>query len=358
MSASKKDIIKRTNRILHWFDQHGRHDLPWQKNTTPYRVWVSEVMLQQTQVSTVIPYYQRFMKNFPNVKSLALANLNEVLAHWSGLGYYSRARNLHRAAQMIHENHHGHFPKTVEGLSALPGIGRSTAGAILSLAMKIPGTILDGNVKRVLARFHAIEGWPGKSSVLKKLWEVAEQYTPTKRCDDYAQAMMDLGATLCTRTQPKCLLCPLEKSCQAHALQREEDFPGKKPKSDYPTKSTRFMLLSNTDKQILLEKRPPIGIWGGLWSFPECPVDTSIESWCNQHLQCKIKKQEEWPILYHKFSHFQLEIQPIYLTIETKKHLVMESTDRVWYNKNDSVPGGMAAPVTKLLQHYIDKVKI
>ncbi len=352
MTANKKDVTTFTNDILRWFDRHGRHDLPWQKNTTPYRVWVSEIMLQQTQVSTVTPYYQRFMKSFPSVKALALAKQDDVLAHWSGLGYYARARNLHRAAQIVHQKHHGRFPNTVDALSELPGIGRSTAGAILSLAMEIPATILDGNVKRVLARYHAIEGWPGKTDVLKKLWEIAEQYTPLKRCNDYTQAMMDLGAIICTRTQPKCLLCPLVKRCKAHAMSCEEDFPGKKPKSDYPTKATRFILLLDSANQLLLEKRPPVGIWGGLWSFPECPVDTPLEKWCDQYIQCEILRQENLPILYHKFSHFQLKIQPILLNIQPKAHLVMESNERVWYHKNDSLPGGIAAPVSKLLSHF------
>lgn len=313
-------------------------------------------MLQQTQVSTVIPYYQHFMKSFPNVKTLALAKQDTVLAHWSGLGYYARARNLHHAAQILHEKYHGRFPKSANALSELPGIGRSTAGAILALAMNIPATILDGNVKRVLARYHAINGWPGNSDVLKKLWQVAEHYTPTKRCNDYTQAMMDLGAIVCTRTQPKCLLCPLEESCQAHAMDHEEDFPSKKPKSDYPTKSICMLLLSNSAGDILLEKRPPVGIWGGLWSFPESPINVNLKKWCYQHFYCEVKQQLEFQIIHHKFSHFNLKIKPILLKINTNPTQVMESAERIWYNKNDSLPGGIAAPVTKLLQQYLKMV--
>ena len=310
-------------------------------------------MLQQTQVSTVIPYYQRFMKSFPTVKALAQATEDAVIAHWSGLGYYARVRNLHRVAHIIHSQYYGRFPKTVKALSELPGIGRSTAGAILSLAMNIPATVLDGNVKRVLARFYAIEGWPGKADVLKKLWAVAEQHTPTTRNNDYTQAMMDLGALICTRTQPKCLLCPVASACKAHALQRAEDFPGKKPQSDYPTKSTQMVLLANTAGEILLQQRPPAGIWGGLWSFPECSLDTDIATWCCQCFNCDIKKRTDWPVIYHKFSHFQLEIKPVLLIIKMKFQQVMAADEQVWYNKAAALPGGIAAPVMKLLQKYL-----
>lgn len=313
-------------------------------------------MLQQTQVSTVIPYYQRFLKSFPHIKALAQTKEDDVIAHWSGLGYYARVRNLHRAAQIIHSQYYGRFPKTVNALSELPGIGRSTAGAILSLAMNIPATVLDGNVKRVLARFYAIGGWPGKAGVLKKLWAVAEQHTPATRCNEYTQAMMDLGALICTRTQPKCLLCPVAPACKARALQRTEDFPGKKPQTNYPTKSTYMLLLVNDNGEILLQKRPPAGIWGGLWSFPECPIDTDVAAWCEQYVNCGIKQQIDWPVIYHKFSHFQLKIKPLLLTITTTSQQVMASTEQVWYNETDSLPGGIAAPVMTLLQKYLKRV--
>lgn len=336
-------------RILRWFDQHGRHNLPWQKKQSPYRVWVSEIMLQQTQVTTVIPYYQRFMKRFPSLKALALADVDDVLAHWSGLGYYARARNLHRTAQIIHTDYRGRFPKKIEGLTALPGIGRSTAGAILSLSMDIPAAILDGNVKRVLTRYHAIEGWTGEKNTLNALWELTEKLTPQTRCGDYNQAMMDLGATLCTRRQPQCMRCPLKTGCQARASERQHDFPTPRKALKQTEKSTFMLLIQDSEGAIFLEKRPSQGIWGGLWSFPECKTKKELAEYCQKHLRCNIVEQQHWPLRHHQFSHFRLAIYPIFIKVKGQQQKNMASAKQIWYKKANKLPGGVAAPVTQLL---------
>ena len=264
--------------LLAWFDRHGRHDLPWQRDPTPYRVWVSEIMLQQTRVAAVIPYFERFTARFPDVDALAGAGLDEVLGLWSGLGYYARGRNLHAAARAVCANHGGRFPDTLEELVALPGIGRSTAGAILALAFGRRQPILDGNAKRVLARYHAVAGWPGESRVGARLWSLAERLTPCRRVGDYTQAIMDLGATLCTRTRPTCLLCPLADGCRAHALGDPVRFPAPRPKRAYPTREKLLVVMRDAGGRVLVERRPPSGIWGGLWSFPEASADLDLEN--------------------------------------------------------------------------------
>lgn len=258
-------------RLLAWFDTHGRKHLPWQKAISPYRVWVSEIMLQQTQVGTVVDYYIRFMGRFPTVETLAAATEDEVLHLWTGLGYYSRARNLLKTAR--HIVNQGGFPKHVSSLEALPGIGRSTAGAIASIAMGQRAPILDGNVKRVLARHAGIEGYPGTSETAKALWSVAEEHTPATRFDAYTQAIMDLGATLCTRVRPACSFCPVSDDCNARLTGRVDTLPGKKPKKLLPQRSTTMLLIEDARRHVLLQRRPGSGIWGGLWSFPECARD-------------------------------------------------------------------------------------
>jgi len=256
------------NRLLTWFDQHGRKHLPWQQNKTAYRVWISEIMLQQTQVNTVIPYYQRFMQRFPDLSSLAQAEPDEVLHLWAGLGYYSRARNLHRAAQLIMQNHQGEFPASLAILQKLPGIGQSTAGAILALAFNQPAAILDGNVKRVLARFHGITDFINEKSVENRLWELAAHYTPKKCVADYTQAMMDLGATLCIRGKPACERCPLSEDCLARQQNIAALLPRKKAARELAVRTATFVVFK-MQASILLHKRPDKGIWGGLWSLPE-----------------------------------------------------------------------------------------
>lgn len=336
-------------RLLAWFDRHGRHDLPWQHDPTPYRVWVSEVMLQQTQVATVIPYYQHFMESFPSLNALADADEDTVLAHWSGLGYYSRARNLHRAARLIRDDFGSEFPADINQVMALPGIGRSTAGAILALSRGEHHPILDGNVKRVLSRFHAVEGWPGKREVEQRLWQLAAEHTPNRRTDDYTQAIMDLGATLCTRSRPHCNDCPVVKSCIAHAEERVGEFPGKKPRKTLPVKGVIMPVVVNSKGEVLLQKRPPTGIWGGLWSLPECADMKMFEQWCEERLPA-LSKFMEMEKLKHTFSHFQLMIQPYHIELATVARKVADDGDAVWQPVSQLDQLGLPAPIQRILK--------
>jgi len=342
-------------KLLDWYEQDGRKDLPWQQARNAYRVWVSEIMLQQTQVKTVIPYFEKFMQRFPSVLDLANAHEDDVLHHWSGLGYYARARNLHKSAQQVRDEHKGVFPLVFDDVLALPGIGRSTAGAILAQAEGQRHAILDGNVKRVLSRFHAVHGWTGQTSVQDQLWVFAEQHTPHKQLADYTQAIMDLGATLCTRSKPSCDVCPLHVECEAYATDQVGLLPTPKPKKTLPVKSVRMLLLRNTDKQILLEKRPPTGIWGGLWSLPEMPLEDEVEDWCENHYQLRVGGLSEQPVMRHTFSHYHLDITPCVVEVNNPEQSVMEAERRVWYKatQNDrNVAGqvlGLATPVSHLL---------
>jgi A/G-specific adenine glycosylase len=336
-------------RVLGWFDQHGRKDLPWQHDTSPYRVWVSEIMLQQTQVKTVIPYFKRFMATFPKVQALAAATEDEVLHLWTGLGYYARGRNLHRAAQYVCRELEGEFPDTVEGLCELPGVGRSTAGAIVSIALGRRAVILDGNVKRVLARYRAVEGWPGQGAVHNTLWQIAEEYTPSGRSADYTQAVMDLGATVCTRAAPACERCPLTKGCKALALGAQKSFPGKKPRKILPVKSTVFVIASTPDDEFWLERRPGSGIWGGLWCFPELGDAGLAANWCIDCWGLAPDSIDTLPEFRHTFSHYHLDISPLRIRLPSSPSSVMEARDRLWYNRRQPAAIGLAAPVASLL---------
>lgn len=338
-----------SQRVLDWFDAHGRNQLPWQDNPTPYRVWVSEIMLQQTQVATVIPYYQRFMARFPAITNLAAAELDEVLQLWAGLGYYARARHLHQTAQILCKQHDGDMPLDLALLQSLPGIGRSTAGAILALAAGQRQPILDGNVKRVLARFAAVAGWPGQSQTLATLWRLAEQYTPVERVADYTQAMMDLGALVCVPRRPCCANCPLAEGCVAHAQGCETAYPMPKARRELPVRATRMLLLRTVAGEVLLERRPPVGIWGGLWSFPECPLEANVADWCQQRLDLTVAVKQSWATLRHSFSHFHLDITPVLATVLAPGGVVMEGGRFVWYNSRHSDDCGVAAPVKRLL---------
>ena len=337
-------------RILAWYDAYGRKDLPWQQPDA-YAVWVSEVMLQQTQVATVIPYYERFMASFPNVVALADADTDAVLAHWSGLGYYARARNLHKAAQAVRDEHAGVFPRDFDAVVELPGIGRSTAGAILALAHDQRHPILDGNVKRVLSRHEAVAGWPGQTAVARELWRIAEQNTPVERVAEYTQAIMDLGATLCTRSRPSCATCPVRLDCAAFATGTVDQFPGRKPKASKPLRKTT-MVLAVSDNAIFLERRPASGIWGGLWSLPEVQ-DEAIEDWCQRVLNHDGSRQETWSTLRHSFSHFDLDIEPVIVRARFSSSKVADSADATWCDLDQELPGGIAAPIQKL----IDRLK-
>ncbi len=336
--------------LLDWFDQHGRHDLPWQHPRTAYRVWVSEIMLQQTQVATVIPYFTRFMSSFPDIVSLASADEDAVMHHWSGLGYYARARNLHRAAQHIMGNHGGVFPENIDEVLALPGIGRSTAGAILAQACGQRYAILDGNVKRVLTRRYAIEGWPGQKAVENRLWALTENITPHERLADYTQAIMDFGATLCRRSQPRCGDCPLARDCLAYQQGQPQRYPTPKPRKTLPVKTTRMLLLNDKQGRVLLLKRPPMGIWGSLWSLPECDHEVDIAGFCREQLGIEVKNMEAGDTLRHTFSHFHLDITPIRAHTHPAAGVVMASDERVWYNSRQPDSRGLPAPVKRLLE--------
>ncbi len=335
------------NRLLDWFEEHGRTDLPWQQNPSLYRVWVSEIMLQQTQVQTVIPYFNRFVERFPDVATLAAASQDDVLSLWSGLGYYARARNLHKAAQVVCVDHDGRFPTSFDAVAALPGIGRSTAGAILSLAGGQRHAILDGNVKRVLARHEAIAGWPGKLQVTNELWKSAERFTPDARVAEYTQAIMDLGATLCRRSKPSCEQCPVSSDCEARLMDGVEDYPGRKPKVKKPLRKTT-MVLASAAGQVYLERRPEAGIWGGLWSLPELG-ERSIDDWCAEVLGSSAIETLPWDVLRHSFSHYDLDIQPIVVRVNPQARRVADADGWTWFGLWDNPPGGIAAPVKELI---------
>jgi len=318
-------------------------------------------MLQQTQVATVIPYYEKFMQRFPDLESLAAAPEDDVLAHWSGLGYYARARNLHKCAKRAVSEYGGTLPDDIDALQDMPGIGRSTAGAVLSLALGQPHPILDGNVKRVLARHQAIEGWPGKSDVLKRLWQVSEEQTPTKDTASFNQAMMDLGATVCTRSRPDCARCPLSADCQGLALGDPLRFPGRKPKKQTPTRQTVMLALELADDQgvgstgMLMERRPPSGIWGGLWSLPEIESLAALDAWLSAAGLVARSEPVSAARLRHTFSHFHLDIDVQALTVGILDRRILESAERVWYN-GGPLPGGVAAPVTKILNNLVGEL--
>lgn len=339
-----------SKKVLTWFDQHGRKDLPWQHDINPYRVWVSEIMLQQTQVKTVIPYFEKFMQSFPDVQALASADQDAVLKHWSGLGYYARARNMHKAAKIVCDEFSGIFPNNLESMQSLSGIGRSTAAAILSISSNQKEAILDGNVKRVLSRVFAVEGWPGKSDVLKKLWALAEHTIPETRNADYTQAIMDLGATLCTRSKPRCEDCPLKTDCLAFQQGNQADYPGKKPKKIMPEKQTIMLIIKNEKQEVFMQKRPPVGIWGGLWCFPQFEKMTLAEEWLSENYKFSLNQTDKLPKLKHTFSHFHLHIQPLIVTVKNPINKgVMEHEDSLWYNITTEFNGGLAAPVQTLL---------
>lgn len=339
-----------SDRVLTWYRYHGRPGLPWQRNPTPYRVWVSEIMLQQTRVTTVIPYFLRFTRRFPELPALARAPLDQVLRHWSGLGYYARARNLHRAARQIMEHHGGVFPAVLEQLQALPGIGRSTAGAVLSLAGGQRHPILDGNVKRILARCFAVAGRPNKASVLRRLWELAEYHTPAARVGQYNQAMMDLGATVCTRSAPRCGDCPLSASCVARQRGRQSDYPQPRPRKRLPVRRIHLLLLRSPAREILLERRPPSGVWGGLWSLPECQEAAEIERFCAERLGLQAGTLEFHRPRRHTFTHFHLDYTPVEIPVQQRLQRIGDHGCHHWHHPDAAAPGGLAAPVARLIK--------
>ena len=333
--------------ITAWQQVHGRHGLPWQGRRDPYRIWVSEIMLQQTQVATVIPYYQRFLQRFPDIPTLAAAPLDEVLRLWAGLGYYSRARNLHRAAQAVMQEHGGRFPSSFDEVAALPGIGRSTAGAILVFSRGARHPILDGNVKRVLARLCGIPGYPGDREVADRLWRQAERLMPDRRVASYSQGLMDLGAGICTRSRPHCEACPWAAHCVARKRGLIGKLPGRKPRKPLPRKRTIMLALTRAG-EVLLEKRPPAGIWGGMWCLPEAVGRTDIAMYCLTRFGTHITEIQELPQIAHGFTHFKLDIQPLRLRVAARAPQVGEP-GLVWLPLEEARQAAIPAPVKRIL---------
>jgi A/G-specific adenine glycosylase len=334
--------------LLEWFAASGRKDLPWQHDPTPYRVWVSEIMLQQTQVGTAIQYYEAFLRRFPDVDSLAAARLDEVLHLWSGLGYYARARNLQRAARVISEKHGGEFPHEFEEILALPGIGRTTAGAILALSRGERRAILDGNVKRVLTRHFGVEGYPGDPKVERRLWALSEACLPAAQVAEYTQAVMDLGATVCTRARPACLLCPVNAGCVARAGNLQQRFPMPKPRSARPTREAWLVVAVRGGHSVLLERRPPAGIWGGLWGLPEFPTHAHAEQWCREQL-AGASSASRADVLEHAFSHFDYCMRPLVVRCRGKAESLRDDGRYRWYDVRQPARVGLPKPVTTLI---------
>ena len=335
-------------QLLAWFDTSGRHDLPWQHPREPYRVWLSEIMLQQTQVQTVIPYFERFVRELPTLAALAEADEDRVIALWAGLGYYARARNLHKAARLCMERHGGELPTDFEALSALPGIGRSTAGAILAQAHGLLFPILDGNVKRVLCRFHGVAGWPGSTAVEKQLWEHAQANLPTERLADYTQAIMDFGATLCTRSDPSCVLCPLQANCVALREGRIAELPESKPGKPLPERRTLMLLLTDDEGRVLLARRPPPGVWSGMWSLPEVEDHDQAREFVAAHSSADFEAGTPLPLIEHTFSHYRLHIAPLYWRQAAPAARIGDNAHR-WQALESLDEVGLPAPVRKLL---------
>jgi A/G-specific adenine glycosylase len=334
--------------LIRWHRKHGRHDLPWQHPRTPYRVWISEIMLQQTQVTTVIGYYERFLQRFPDVTTLAEASLDEVLHQWSGLGYYSRARNLHAAAQRIVTAHGGELPSSLAPLVELPGIGRSTGAAILALAYDRPEAILDANVRRVLARCFGIGGNRGTRDAEQQLWRQAEQCTPARHAATYTQTIMDFGATLCVQRAPACERCPLARECVANRTGRVSELPPPRARMARRTRSIVMLLASRADGHLLLQRRPPHGIWGGLWTPPEFNDVGAAAQYCGARLAAARLEPEPLPSVHHAFTHFDLEIRPVRARCDALAG-VMEGAATLWYNPREPARVGLPAPIAALL---------
>jgi A/G-specific adenine glycosylase len=338
--------------LIDWFALHGRHNLPWQVNPTPYRVWVSEVMLQQTQVTTVLPYFERFLSSFPDVESLASSSLDEVLHVWTGLGYYARARNMRVCAQAIVANHGGEFPLELQSLVALPGIGRTTAGAILALSSGQRQPILDGNVRRVLARVFGIAGNPSSSSFIAALWAQSEICTPTFSVSQYTQAIMDFGATVCTRSRPACTICPVKAGCVAALEGRQAELPGRKEKRRRPSREAT-LLIAQTEYRgstaVLVERRPPVGLWGGLWSPPQFKSERLALDWCQQEIGEALSQSQRLPPINHAFTHFDLRIIPVAIRCQPNAK-ICDSLERRWYRLDAPPRIGLPQPIRQLFE--------
>ncbi len=352
MSAPRPTLF--AQRLLDWHRGHGRKDLPWQRRADAYARWVSEIMLQQTQVSTVVPYYERFLARFPDVRALAAAPTDDVLHLWTGLGYYARARNLHRAAQLVVAQHGGRFPRDIDAARCLPGIGRSTAGAILAFAYGARHPILDGNVKRVLTRYYGVDGHPGEREVEKRLWRLAGRNTPHADVADYTQAIMDLGATLCRRARADCAVCPVAAGCRARKDANPQSYPTPRRAKERPRRAVAMVMIRDEQGRVLLERRPPAGIWGGLWSLPELDATADIAEQCGRRLGLEVAPGPPWEPVRHGFSHYRLDITPVPARLVAQRDAVMEAAERVWYNPAAPDARGLAAPVKRLLEKLKD----
>ncbi len=335
-------------RLVAWQRTHGRHDLPWQRTRDAYRIWLAEVMLQQTQVATVVPYYLRFLAAFPHVRALAAAPLDRVLEHWSGLGYYRRAHHLYASARALVDRHGGDFPRDPASIATLPGIGRSTAAAIAAFAFGARTAILDGNVKRVLARHRGIEGFPGTAKVAATMWAVAESLLPKRGIEAYTQALMDLGATVCTRAAPRCGECPVARDCVALRDGRVAELPSPRPKRALPQRAVRVLLVERAGA-ILLEKRPAAGIWGGLWSLPEIEPDADVARHCKARYAANVTAGENLRPIEHSFTHYRLTILPQRVTVRAWPSRA-ESPGLVWLTRDDALAAALPAPIRTLLK--------
>ena len=342
------------HQLLAWFDCHGRHDLPWQHPRSPYRVWLSEIMLQQTQVAVVMPYFQRFVAALPDLPALAAADEDAVLALWSGLGYYSRARNLHATARLCMQRHGGELPRNAEALMALPGIGRSTAGAILAQAWGDRFAILDGNVRRVLCRYHGVGGWPGLPTVQQHLWELAESHLTRTRLADYTQAQMDLGATVCTRQRPACARCPLARRCVAHATGRTAKLPTPKPGKAIPQREAIVLLLRDAKRRVLLHKRPTNGVWAALWSLPQFETFDAAADWHRDRFHGTLDTHAALPAIRHAFTHYRLHLQPLQLLVGKPTRTLSDDAALRWFATNELPDLGIPAPIRTLLNAVLD----
>ena len=334
-------------RVVAWQRAHGRHDLPWQNTRDAYRIWLSEIMLQQTQVATVLPYYERFVASFPDVHALAATSADSVLAHWAGLGYYRRAHHLHVAAKAVVQRHGGRFPRDVESLAALPGIGRSTAAAIAVFAFGTRAAILDGNVKRVLARHRGVAGYPGVASVERSLWLAADALLPKQDLPGYTQGLMDLGATVCTRTAPRCGACPLAEDCVARRDDRIAELPGPRPSRKLPQRAVRVLVIERAG-EILFERRPPTGVWPGLWSLPELPVDADVGDSMQARFGIAVTADEPLAPIVHTFTHFMLTLHP--RRVSASWPMRVGSPGEIWLTRSDALAAALPAPIKRLVR--------
>ncbi len=353
--AGATPVDRFADRVLAWQAAHGRHDLPWQNPRTPYRVWISEVMLQQTQVATVIPYFERFVAALPDPATLAGSDDDTLHALWSGLGYYRRARHLQRAARIVRDVHGGTLPDDLDALVALPGIGRSTAGAILSLGHDIPAPLLDGNVRRVFCRHFAVPGWPGLARVERQLWRLAERHLPRTDAAAYSQGLMDLGALVCTPRRPDCPACPLADGCLARLQGLIERLPEPRPRRVNPHRQTRMLLLLDAEGRLRLDRRPGQGVWSGLFAPPECAHDGDPEAWCREHGLVTRGRAETWPEVRHAFSHYRLDISPVVVPVAPDPTRVKEEPEGNWYKPTQALDLGLPAPVRRLVERLAQR---